>query len=67
MQSAIRNIGLLICSAFIAAGSAQAQDPAFQFFNTFSGRYHCSGNWLDLTLHINPVTDHMTARPDNSA
>jgi hypothetical protein len=36
MQSAIRNLGLLICSAFIAAGSAQAQDPAFQFFVTGS-------------------------------
>ena len=45
--------GLLV---LMAASSAHAQDPAFQFFNTFSGRYHCSGNWIDLTLHINALT-----------
>ena len=42
--------------AFMAAGSARAQDPAAQFFNGFSGRYHCSGNWIDLTLRVNPIS-----------
>ena len=42
--------------ALITAGTAQAQNPAFQFFNAFSGRYHCSGDWIDLTLRINAIS-----------
>jgi hypothetical protein len=44
--------------AFMAAGGVSAQDPAFQFFITFSGRYHCSGNWIDFQL-----TNHAVSGP----
>lgn len=53
MANHVAIAGLLAC---IAAGSAQAQDPAFQFFNTFSGRYHCSGNWIDFQLTNHPIS-----------
>lgn len=43
-------------AALMATSSAQGQDPAFQFFNGFSGRYHCSGNWIDLTLRVNAIS-----------
>ena len=44
--------------ALMAAGSARTQDPAFQFYSTFSGRYHCSGNWIDFQL-----TNHAISGP----
>ena len=43
-------------AALMATSSARGQDPAFQFFNGFSGRYHCSGNWIDLTLRVNAIS-----------
>jgi len=46
------------CLAFIAACCARAQDPALQFFITFSGRYHCAGNWIDFQL-----TNHALSGP----
>jgi hypothetical protein len=45
--------GLLV---LMAAGSARGQDPAFQFFSTFSGRYHCKGNWIDFQLTNHPLS-----------
>ena len=33
---------------------APAQDQAFRIFTTFTGRFHCAGEWRDFQLMISP-------------
>ena len=33
---------------------ARAQDAAYRIFTNFTGRYHCSGEWRDFNLKIQP-------------
>jgi hypothetical protein len=45
-----------LCLVFFLAMSASAQDRSFRIFQTFSGRYHCAGQWTDFQFTVHPVT-----------
>lgn len=49
---------LCLCTApvFPSWGSASAQENhSFRIFETFTGRFHCGGEWRDFQMHLNAV------------
>jgi len=47
---------IVFCLFLLPAMPASAQDHSYRIFNTFTGRFHCSGQWRDFQLHMAPVS-----------
>jgi hypothetical protein len=58
---------LVLCRALVAVMPGSAQDHSHQIFGTFTGRFHCSGQWRDFQLHMNPVSGPLGIVDDDAA
>ncbi len=47
---------LVLCLALVVVMPASAQDHSYRIFGTFTGRFHCSGQWRDFQLKMSPVS-----------
>src|SRR5712692_196904 len=47
---------IVFCLFLVPVMPASAQDHSYRIFNTFTGRFHCGGQWRDFQLHMAPVS-----------
>jgi hypothetical protein len=57
----------VLCLALAAVMPASAQDHSYRIFETFTGRFHCSGQWRDFQLHMAPVSGPLGIVDDDAA
>ena len=47
---------IVFCLFLLPAKPVSAQDYSYRIFTTFTGRFHCAGEWRDFQMHIAPVS-----------
>ncbi len=58
---------IVFCLFLVPVMPASAQDHSYLIFNTFTGRFHCSGQWRDFQLHMAPVSGPLGIVDDDAA
>src|SRR5713101_7206972 len=58
---------IVFCLFLVPVMPASAQDHSYRIFNTFTGRFHCGGQWRDFQLHMAPVSGPLGIVDDDAA
>jgi hypothetical protein len=58
---------VVLCLALVPVVPASAQDHSDRIFGTFTGRFHCSGQWRDFQLRMTPVSGPLGIVDDDAA